>query len=99
MLTASQELNAPSSVKFYTKDWRYIGTKKRKAMRLSIVREIDAAVLRHECSLFQRAVAVRMHWASSRQKTRTEDIAYFLMELFDVNMPLIYGEGLACSVT
>lgn len=89
-----QELIAPLSVKFYTRDWRYIGTKKEKAKRLSIVTGIDAAVLRHECFIFQRPVAVRMHWASSRQTTRTEDIAYCLMGLFDVNMPLLYGEGM-----
>lgn len=89
-----QELIAPLSVKFYTQDWRFIGTKKDKALRLSLVTGIDAAVLRHECSAFQLPVAVRMYWASSRQTTRSEDIAYCLMGLFDVNMPLLYGEGM-----
>lgn len=35
-----------------------------------------------------------MYWASSRQTTRVEDIAYCLMGLFDVNIPLLYGEGM-----
>jgi hypothetical protein len=39
------------------------------------------------------SVANRMRWASKRVTTRTEDIAYCLMGLFDVNMPLLYGEG------
>jgi hypothetical protein len=34
-----------------------------------------------------------MSWASERQTTRLEDRAYCLMGLFDVNMPLLYGEG------
>lgn len=89
-----QELIAPLSVKFYSENWRFIGTKKDKALRLSIVTGIDTAVLRHECSVFQLPVAVRMYWASSRQTTRSEDIAYCLMGLFDVNMPLLYGEGI-----
>lgn len=34
-----------------------------------------------------------MCWASGRQTSRSEDIAYCLLGLFDVNMPLLYGEG------
>jgi hypothetical protein len=38
-------------------------------------------------------VALKMSWASRRYTTRTEDIAYCLMSLFGVPMPLLYGEG------
>jgi hypothetical protein len=34
-----------------------------------------------------------IRWASGRETTRTEDIAYCLLGIFDVNMPLVYGEG------
>ncbi|KAI0100914.1 heterokaryon incompatibility protein-domain-containing protein [Nemania sp. FL0031] len=34
-----------------------------------------------------------MSWASYRQTTRPEDISYCLLGLFDINMPLLYGEG------
>nr|POE87389.1 vegetative incompatibility protein het-e-1 [Quercus suber] len=34
-----------------------------------------------------------MYWASHRSTTRPEDRAYSLMGIFDVNMPLLYGEG------
>ncbi|GKT82172.1 HET domain-containing protein [Colletotrichum tofieldiae] len=34
-----------------------------------------------------------MHWASLRVTTRKEDMAYCLMGIFGVNMPLLYGEG------
>ena len=33
-----------------------------------------------------------MSWASRRVTTRTEDTAYCLLGIFDVNMPLLYGE-------
>ncbi|KAG7050017.1 HET-domain-containing protein [Colletotrichum scovillei] len=39
------------------------------------------------------SVAEKMSWASRRETTRLEDKAYSLMGLFDVNMPLLYGEG------
>jgi hypothetical protein len=39
------------------------------------------------------SIAQRMSWASKRVTTRSEDIAYCLMGIFDVNMPLLYGEG------
>jgi len=35
----------------------------------------------------------RMHWASKRQTTREEDMAYCLLGLFDINLPHLYGEG------
>ena len=34
-----------------------------------------------------------MSWASRRVTTRDEDIAYCLLGIFNVNMPLLYGEG------
>lgn len=39
------------------------------------------------------SVAQKISWASNRETTREEDMAYCLMGLFDVNMPLLYGEG------
>lgn len=39
------------------------------------------------------SVACRMSWAANRVTRRLEDIAYSLLGIFDVNMPLLYGEG------
>ncbi|KPM37815.1 hypothetical protein AK830_g8736 [Neonectria ditissima] len=39
------------------------------------------------------AVSTKMSWASNRVTTRKEDAAYCLLGLFDVNVPLLYGEG------
>jgi hypothetical protein len=39
------------------------------------------------------SVAKRMSWAANREATRSEDVAYSLFGIFNVHMPLIYGEG------
>lgn len=43
--------------------------------------------------LTQLSIYTRMTWAHKRKTTRPEDRAYSLMGIFDVNMPLLYGEG------
>ena len=45
-------------------------------------------------SLRKVPIAQKMAWAARRQTAREEDLAYSLMGLFDVNMPILYGEGL-----
>jgi hypothetical protein len=39
------------------------------------------------------SVAQRMAWAAERLTNRSEDRAYSLLGLSDINMPLLYGEG------
>ena len=39
-----------------------------------------------------------MLWAETRQTTREEDTVYSLLSIFNVYMPLIYGEGRADAV-
>ena len=34
-----------------------------------------------------------MSWAAKRETKREEDAAYSLLGVFDIHMPLIYGEG------
>ncbi|KAF8846559.1 kinesin light chain 1 [Acephala macrosclerotiorum] len=46
-----------------------------------------------ESALSDFSVTERMSWATSRATTCKEDMAYSLLGIFDVNMPLIYGEG------
>ena len=35
----------------------------------------------------------RLSWAEDRQTTREEDKAYSLLGVFDIQIPLLYGEG------
>lgn len=90
-----QELIAPMNLTFYAKDWSEIGEKKLLLNRLSAITSIDANVLERPWTRqgYRLCIAQRMSWASRRETTRGEDMAYCLMGIFDVNMPLLYGEG------
>ncbi|KAI9152100.1 Vegetative incompatibility protein [Paramyrothecium foliicola] len=54
---------------------------------------IPAAVLRLTTTRLSVPIADRMSWVSGRETSRVEDHAYCLLGIFDVNMPLLYGEG------
>lgn len=86
-----QELIAPSRVVFFDQTWRFMGT--RSGFRDFIAEKtgIDREVLDGGDPALS-SIAKRMSWASKRETTRVEDLAYCLMGLFGVNMPLIYGE-------
>jgi hypothetical protein len=47
----------------------------------------------HGRNLKYASVAKRMSWSAPRRTSRTEDLAYCLLGIFGVNMPLLYGEG------
>ena len=85
-----QELLAPRDVEFYDQDWVLIGTKRTMWSLLSKITGIKPG---HLWKSQEASVAQKMSWAANRQTTRTEDLAYSLLGLFSVNMPLLYGEG------
>ncbi|KAE9373340.1 HET-domain-containing protein [Stipitochalara longipes BDJ] len=87
-----QELLAPLSVIFFNKNWEEIGTKASLAGEISTITGIPRVVLLTNSDK-EFSVAQIMSWAAKRETTREEDIAYSLLGLFDVNMPMIYGEG------
>lgn len=88
-----QELLAPAIVEFYDQGWNEIGTKLSLGNIIHIQTGIRHDVLSGRISLFSTSIAERMSWASSRKTSREEDTAYSLMGIFDINMPLLYGEG------
>jgi hypothetical protein len=90
-----QELLAPRTVIFCDTDWKVIG-RKNDAEILAEITKITSIPLRclvSHFSLNHAPVAQKLSWASRRVTTRTEDIAYCLLGLVGVNMPLLYGEG------
>ncbi|KXH44818.1 hypothetical protein CSIM01_12690 [Colletotrichum simmondsii] len=88
-----QELIAPKVVTFYNASWQLLGSKDTLSPFLSSITGIDEAILIGKTPLLKVPVATRMSWASKRQTTRTEDSAYCLLGIFNINMPLLYGEG------
>ena len=87
-----QELLAPREVYFFDRDWQLLGDKMGLSERIAWRTGIDLDVILTG-QWEGMSVAQRMSWAADRQTTRREDVAYCLMGIFDVNMPLLYGEG------
>ena len=87
-----QELIAPSSIVFFNNDWNEIGTKSSLREIVSRLTGIHPEILLGG-DLEAFSIAQRMSWASKRETTRVEDLAYCLMGIFGVNMPMLYGEG------
>lgn len=87
-----QELIAPKTVKFYDNNWYSFGSKNGLQGRIASITGIPLRVLRGS-NVSDYSVAQRMSWAAHRITTRPEDQAYCLMGLFEVNMPMLYGEG------
>ncbi|KAF8141359.1 hypothetical protein EV363DRAFT_1307880 [Boletus edulis] len=93
-----QELLAPATIKFYGADWSPLSTfsnDKENIEMMHIISEIthiDHRDLRY-FSPGLLNVREKMRWASSRKTTRVEDVAYSLLGIFDISMPIAYGEG------
>ena len=87
-----QELIAPVSVYFFSKEEELLGNKASLERHICERTGIPVNALRGS-SLSDFSVAERMSWAASRETYRPEDKAYSLLGIFDVNMPLIYSEG------
>lgn len=83
-----QELLAPPWLDFFDHNWVKIGTKSSWDYLIKEITKIS-----HLSNFNEACVAQKMSWASERQTSRLEDQAYCLMGLFNVNMPLLYGEG------
>ena len=91
-----QELIAPPKVLFYSADWTSCGSRTTFALDIQQATGIPAKYLDgHDLDgrgLATVSISARMSWAASRETSRIEDQAYCLMGLFNVNMPLLYGE-------
>ncbi|KAF8134370.1 hypothetical protein EV363DRAFT_1161183, partial [Boletus edulis] len=95
-----QEYVASEVVQFYTEDWEpYLGldifNHKESPM---ILQEMERAMkfTTQELAILQPGLdktREKLYLASMRQTTREEDIAYSLFGIFNVALPVIYGEG------
>ena len=88
-----QELLAPPILRFYNSKWRYLGTKGEMCDTIERITGIPSPFLLGIADLQAASVAQRMSWAARRVTKRKEDIAYSLLGIFGVTMPMIYGEG------
>ncbi|KAL7754925.1 hypothetical protein ACKLNR_015265 [Fusarium oxysporum f. sp. zingiberi] len=93
-----QEFIAPNGVVFFDQTWNCIGSRApgsdlRFLDILARLTGIPRSVLEYKRNINTIPVAQRMSWAANRETTRVEDAAYCLLGIFNVNMPLLYGEG------
>lgn len=91
---------------FLSRTWLPIGNRQTLAWIISEINSIDFDMLQVKRSLDpnshnsvhslleSKSLSKCILWAVHRQTTRLEDQAYCLMGLFNINMPLLYGEGL-----
>ncbi|KAH8649425.1 heterokaryon incompatibility protein-domain-containing protein [Tricladium varicosporioides] len=86
-----QELIAPQTVIFLDQEWQEIGSKASLQQIISKATGIPTDILLGG-DLEGASVAQKMSWAAKRETTRVEDLAYCLMGIFGINMPLLYGE-------
>ena len=87
-----QELIAPTSLEFFSVEGLQLGDKLSKVEELHEITGISVRALQGN-PLSEFSVDERMSWAAKRETKREEDAAYSLLGIFDVHMPLIYGEG------
>jgi hypothetical protein len=87
-----QELIAPKSVEFYSQEGYLLGNKLFLKQSLCEVTGIAFEAL-DGTALDHFSVEDRLSWAAKRTTKREEDAAYSLLGLFDIHMPMIYGEG------
>ncbi|KAH7377414.1 beta transducin-like protein HET-D2Y [Pyrenochaeta sp. MPI-SDFR-AT-0127] len=87
-----QELLAPLSVEFFSREWNRLGNKQSLRQKIHEATGIPTAAL-EGASLSQFSDKERFAWIESRNTTVEEDKAYALLGIFGIEMPLRYGEG------
>ncbi|KAL2207926.1 hypothetical protein CC79DRAFT_1342357 [Sarocladium strictum] len=88
-----QELIAPRKAMFYNSQWCQIASKHTISFTLSLITGIHKDILVGKAAIGDVPILTRMGWSAKRITTRVEDTAYCLLGIFDINIPLIYGEG------
>ena len=85
-----QELLAPVNFVFVDQKWEKIGTREEFAEDVASACRMS---VQHLMNFETQPVAVKLSWASHRKTTVEEDQAYSLLGLFNISIPLCYGEG------
>lgn len=87
-----QELVAPRSVDFFSKNGSKLGDKRTLEDLLHETTGISVEVLRGR-PLADLSINERFSWLETRSTKVPEDRAYCMFGIFDVQLPLIYSEG------
>lgn len=88
-----QELLAPQQLSFYDTEWNYLGTRSQLVNELQTVTGIDIKYLRGGTTFRSACIATRMSWMANRTTKRKEDLAYSMLGIFHLTMPISYSVG------
>ena len=88
-----QELLAPASVEFFSRNRARLGDKGSLQQQIQQKTGIDIRALQGE-RLTNFSINERFSWIERRKTTLEEDKAYSLLGIFDVYIPIRYGEGM-----
>ncbi|KAK5072432.1 hypothetical protein LTR64_005098 [Lithohypha guttulata] len=87
-----QELIAPAVVEFFSVEGKKLGDKKSLEGQIHQITGIPVDALRGKPPP-QFDEKERLSWTVRRETTIEEDTVYCLLGVFNIHMPLIYGEG------
>jgi tetratricopeptide (TPR) repeat protein len=87
-----QELIAPATVEFFSREGHRIGDKVSLDQLLHDITGIPLAALR-SCPLHEFSTSERRRWVENRRTKEEEDIVYCLLGILGLSMPTAYGEG------
>ncbi|KAF2621873.1 HET-domain-containing protein [Macroventuria anomochaeta] len=87
-----QELLAPRSVEIFSKEGARQGDEESLGHIIHKLTGIPLDALSGK-QMSEHSVAERFSWAGDHETTLREDGAYCLLGIFDIHLPLIYGEG------
>jgi hypothetical protein len=87
-----QELLAPAAVEFFSRGGERLGNKTSLQAMIREITGIPSEVL-NGAPISKCSVNERLRWAEGRTTGRSEDRAYCLQGILDVELPPVYGEG------
>ncbi|KAJ0307783.1 hypothetical protein COL516b_003753 [Colletotrichum fioriniae] len=87
-----QELLAPRRMYFLDKNWRILGSRHDFASEISNITGIRNEYISGAKSVLEASISEMFSWLAGRETTRPEDMAYCVLGLLGLNMPLLYGE-------
>jgi hypothetical protein len=88
-----QELLAPANIEFFSKEGKRLGSRISLEQEIHEITGVPISALRGQQPLSEFSITERKSWAAGRKTTFKEDKVYCLLGIFDVFLPLIYGEG------
>jgi putative hemolysin len=87
-----QELVAPRSVEFFSREGQRIGDKASLEQLVHEITSIPHTALQNY-PLDDFSITERKRWAAKRETREEEDLVYCLLGILDISMPVSYGEG------